>query len=400
MVVLFRNNRRVKFLRCNLLTLLTLATFIKFTFLQPNFTLIDEDAGKRYLLFYNHSGFSNQLISLEQAAHFALATNRILVLPPVLPHRSVKESGLAFPAFKGRAAGNKCSPMRSYQNFLNEVENDVKKASNMKIPFPSFMDLFDFEGSNVIDMKDFVKDNRNTNSTNWCKGPKHEIEKKMVASCGDKASFADLIPYFMETCSLDRRIAVIGSAYVLPTRLSDPEEYFGEEAKFPFEALIPSQDVLFLLQEMYSRLPKGYTGVHIRFSDNQVIDDCDESAVKEAYTNVLNDLNDKNVPNDTHILIGNGNRAALKCFDHHAKGQYSASTINGMIDSNGALQRMIDNIKSEKSTIYLLLDQILIELSETVIFAHTGLSNSTFQPRILKTHTRRETIIEKMLQTH
>jgi hypothetical protein len=144
----------------------------------------------------------------------------------------------------------------------------------------------------------------------------------------------------------------------------------------------------------------GYTGVHIRFSDNQVIDDCDESAVKEAYTNVLNDLNDKNVPNDTHILIGNGNRAALKCFDHHAKGQYSASTINGMIDSNGALQRMIDNIKSEKSTIYLLLDQILIGLSETVIFAHTGLSNSTFQPRILKAHTRRETIIEKMSQTH
>jgi hypothetical protein len=362
----------------------------------------DEDAGKRYLLFYNHSVFSNQLVSLEKAAHFALATNRILVLPPVLPHTSVKESGLAFPAFKGRAAGSKCSPMSSYQNFLNVVEDDVKKASNMKLPFPSFMDLFDFEGSNVIDMKDFVKDNRNINSKNWCKGPKHEIEKKMVASCGDKASFADLVPYFMETCSLDRRIAVIGSAFVLPKRLSDPGAYFGREANSSFKDLIPSQKVLFLLQakEMYSRLPKGYTGVHIRFSDNQVIDDCDESAVKEAYTNVFNDLNDKNVPNDTHILIGNGNRAALKCFDHHAKGQYSASTINGMIDSNGALQRMIDNIKSEKSTIYLLLDQILIGLSETVIFAHTGLSNSTFQPRILKAHTRRETIIEKMSQTH
>jgi len=48
----------------------------------------DDDDGNRYLLFYSHSGFSNQLIGMERVAYLALATNRTLVLPPVVPHKT------------------------------------------------------------------------------------------------------------------------------------------------------------------------------------------------------------------------------------------------------------------------------------------------------------------------
>ena len=153
-------------------------------------TLFDNDDGNRYLLFYGHSGFSNQLIGMERVAYLALVTNRTLVLPPVLPHATSKKAKAqqSFPEFIARTSGIGCLPFDRYHGLVEVVKDDVKKARDPKLPFPSFMDLFDFKefkkaGLKVVDMTEFAKHKENTRFGRWCKGPKNEIEKKMIPYC-------------------------------------------------------------------------------------------------------------------------------------------------------------------------------------------------------------------------
>lgn len=45
---------------------------------------------EKYLLFWPHGGFSNQVLGLQRAAQIAYASKRTLVLPPVFPHHTFK----------------------------------------------------------------------------------------------------------------------------------------------------------------------------------------------------------------------------------------------------------------------------------------------------------------------
>ncbi|KAL9183055.1 hypothetical protein ACHAXT_004842 [Thalassiosira profunda] len=76
---------------------------------------------------------------------FALATNRTLVLPPVLPHLTFRTKRLRFSQYKARAAGNQCGPYDAYQKFVKRVYTDAKAARDESTPFPSFLELFDFD---------------------------------------------------------------------------------------------------------------------------------------------------------------------------------------------------------------------------------------------------------------
>jgi hypothetical protein len=187
-------------------------------------------------------------------------------------------------------------------------------------------------------------------------------------------------------------VAVIGASYVMP-RADSNEIPFGQEVNRTFANMNPSRNMLSLVGEMHSRLPAGYAGVHIRFKDKLVIHDCDDPVIKKAYENVLIGLKENDIPTGSHVLIGNGNQAALICFNHHARGLYTASTINSIIDSDKSLQKMVGKVKSEKSTIFLLLDQILIGMAEKVVLTHAGTTASTFHSKIIKWHERREIIL-------
>jgi len=421
---------------------------------------------RSYLLYYSHSGFANQLIGMEHAAYLAIATNRTLVLPPVLPHHTstTSTSDLKFSAFQPRFSGIKCDPYDEYQEFITTVQQDVHHVHtsasdsdpNTVPSFPSFQELFDFHdifqktGLRVIDTQEFAKDpqHRNTgtrstgretgtnNAQIWCKGEKsstpdddgHEMEQIMVPQChkSHHLSFPDLVTQFQNTCGSDRQIAVIGSAFVMLRKSEinrDPTHPIAKLTKpislYFQHNLIPTRKVLSLLHQIHSKLPEGYKGVHIRFRDWLVVDDCDDPLVKEVYQQVFQDLvgqqqqqhqhqQQKNVTitNPTthaHVLIGNGNRAALTCFRHHAHAhaqetgyQYHASTMNDVIDSDETLQKMVDEIKSEKSTIYLLLDQILIALAETIAFGKVDTTAGTFHSKIKQWHLRRGMILEQM----
>jgi hypothetical protein len=75
----------------------------------------------KFLLYYTHSGFSNQLICLDQAASFALATNRTLVISPVRPHATFPEyrnDNLLFPEFEPAIEGGGCKPYINYHTYI------------------------------------------------------------------------------------------------------------------------------------------------------------------------------------------------------------------------------------------------------------------------------------------
>ena len=188
-------------------------------------------------------------------------------------------------------------------------------------------------------------------------------------------------------------MAVIGASYVMPR--ADPNEIpSGLEVHQTFRNMNPSRKMLSLVREVHSRLPTGYAGVHIRSKDGLVINDCDDPTIKKSYEKVMIGLKENAVPTGSHVLIGNGNRAALLCFNRHAQGLYTASTINSVIDSDESLRKMVDKIKSENSTIYLLLDQILIGVAEKVVLTHAGSTASTFHSKIRHWHGRREMILQ------
>jgi hypothetical protein len=349
-----------------------------------------------------------------------------------------------------------------YQEFITTVQQDVHHVHtsasdsdpNTVPSFPSFQELFDFHdifqktGLRVIDTQEFAKDpqHRNTgtrstgretgtnNAQIWCKGEKsstpdddgHEMEQIMVPQChkSHHLSFPDLVTQFQNTCGSDRQIAVIGSAFVMLRKSEinrDPTHPIAKLTKpislYFQHNLIPTRKVLSLLHQIHSKLPEGYKGVHIRFRDWLVVDDCDDPLVKEVYQQVFQDLvgqqqhqqqknatsTKTNPTTHAHVLIGNGNRAALTCFRHHAHAhaqetgyQYHASTMNDVIDSDETLQKMVDEIKSEKSTIYLLLDQILIALAETIAFGKVDTTAGTFHSKIKLWHRRRDVILEQM----
>ena len=401
------------------------SSFVESTHRLPRATAnknnIDDDQhrfmGLKYLLYYSHSGFSNQLLAMDGAAQLAVATNRTLVLPPVFPHVTFQED-LLYPEFPYLTAGTwtKCEPYRRYDEFIDRIELDVQKASSPKISFPSFKELFAFDdifiktGLQVIDMKDFAKVVENTNVRSWCSGRgNNTMRNMMVPQCkeSDGLEFTELIPKFENICN-GKKIAAIGSAYVIPKPKWDSSRQVQTTFHYFREKLTPSEKIMQLLKEIHSRLPDNYYGVAIRFRDRLKVNDCDSKVIRESFQRVLHSFstkkknNGKNGPvfsaNSTHhILIGDGNKAALKCLRYHTQGEYTVSTVRDIVHGDEALKSMVDKIKSEKSTIYTLLDQILIALAEEVAFEKVGHNIvSTFHERIKLWRKQKNRILGKM----
>ena len=390
-----------------------------------------DDKQERYLLYYTHSGFGNQFIGIERAAKLALATKRTLVLPPVLPHSSFDTNHLLFPAYTPRPAGASCGPYNNYNKFLQVVETDVQKASNPNIKYPSFMELFGFNnvinrtGLHVVDMKEFAQNPANTNTTSWCKGK--NMENVMVPLCrkSKQMPFTGIVSQFQNMCGADRRVAVIGSAFVTKPagkELGDLNVFDALSNYFLYE-LLPSQNMMSLLQRVHSTLPLHYTGVAIRFGDYFKFQNCDEPMVKQAYeavflnltaksTAMLSSTKEKSVAGrqpsnaiEHFVLLSSGHKDTMRCFRHYANKQenhrFDASTVHDVIQQHEDIQALVRSYAnfSELDTIYLLLDQILIGMADQIILQRIQEHSHTFHDRIKIWHRNRESLLAKMNRT-
>jgi len=369
-----------------------------------------------YLLYYSHSGFGNQLKGMYKAAFLAALTNRTLVLPPVLPHIieydfKKPQEQLLFPEFRGRGAGKGCDPYDKYEIYIQYLKDDIKKASNPEIRFPSFTELFSFDDISktrlkAVDMREFANYSENINTSLWCTGGgintmRNILVQKKICEKSYELNWTTIIQMFQNFCGNNQRVASIGSCYTLPT----PERknvLFQEVTNFYDRKIIPSNKIIVLLKEIYSRIPDNYYGVHIRFEDKMVIDDCNSSSVKGVYDRVLDILHmfsnkQRNSTSIGYILIGNSNKATLKCLRYHSQGKYNSTTINEIIDNNDNIKSMIDKVDSEKSTVYLLLDQILISLADKIVLIKgERVTTGTFHNMIKHWHLQKDRVLEKM----
>ena len=416
------------------------------------------DDTSRFLVYYTASGFTNQLLSLQRAAHLALATNRTLVLPPILPHKTADRKNLQFPAFGWRGVGSKCAAMDKYIMFAESAHQDVlatRHAVNVKnnVASSSYSAILDLNqlkstGLKIIDMPEFAKEESNTEDSNWCKGNDH-TKLNMVRNCGHKTSFHKMVETLQQSCGTER-VAVIGAAYTIPhitdkdeikairnnnntTKINDMHEISHEvieKVEDFFNQLPPSLKVQTLLKGMYHQLAKPageYLGVHIRFKDGLTIDNCGEDSVKKTYEQIFKDLphpakkdgsnKGSSGSNQATVLIGNSNPAAQRCFQHYNSKlgySYEAVTINNILDSQQqqnennhtatnpsstvSLKKILEDVgkESDKSTVYLLLDMMLLGLANQVQYGKVKTNAGTFQARIKKIHAGRDTILKRL----
>ncbi|KAG7345350.1 hypothetical protein IV203_032881 [Nitzschia inconspicua] len=117
-----------------------------------------------FLLFFAHSGYSNQVIAIQRAAQLAYKLNRTLVVSPVLPHKGdVPE---LFPSWRWAAAGSECYSSLHYDALQDRTLDQALLAEETKGPkagFPSFHSIMDFEalrnstGLQVLDLDEFMQ---------------------------------------------------------------------------------------------------------------------------------------------------------------------------------------------------------------------------------------------------
>ena len=60
-------------------------SFVVLSSKSPHSNVADSGDEEQFLLYYTHSGFSNQIFAFQRAAQLAWTVNRTLVLPPFYP---------------------------------------------------------------------------------------------------------------------------------------------------------------------------------------------------------------------------------------------------------------------------------------------------------------------------
>ncbi|GFH59606.1 predicted protein [Chaetoceros tenuissimus] len=167
--------------------------------------------------------------------------------------------------------------------------------------------------------------------------------------------------------------------------------------------------MLKLLAAIYKKLPRNYIGAHVRVDDkatckpqNSCEETCNEERAKNAFKDLITDID--NLHNASHVLLGYGSEMVPKCFEYFAKEKYSFTTVYETVENDPELLQMLERIGSEKDTVYLLLDQILIGIAQNVVmkfsflYSNPKVSVSTYQKTITKWHNHRHDILQAMSQ--
>ena len=116
---------------------------------------------QKYLYYYSHSGISNQLLGLARAAQLCFSTNRILILPPVLPHYG--EFPEEFLSFHGRTAGGGCNPYEQSATFIVAARYDAVLCKRNQYNYPKFSEIINISelsrlmNVTMIELGDFIK---------------------------------------------------------------------------------------------------------------------------------------------------------------------------------------------------------------------------------------------------
>lgn len=162
-------------------------SFVVLSSKSPHSNVADSGDEEQFLLYYTHSGFSNQIFAFQRAAQLAWTVNRTLVLPPLLPHRE-EDRSIPFDAFPGRKRPpGKCGHLpRQYHKMVQGIQKDAHAVLDGKA-FPSFSEFMNLQklqqqvpGLKVMDFPHFLAhihqaksslaQERTGNYDEWCFG--------------------------------------------------------------------------------------------------------------------------------------------------------------------------------------------------------------------------------------
>jgi hypothetical protein len=383
-------------------------------------TIEEQNASsEKFLFYYTHSGFSNQLIGIHRAAQLAYVTGRVLVLPPVLSHKFGDNKALSY-NYPPRTAGPSCVAQERYQKFQDGAKQDAITAKSSMKKFPSVKQIINFTdltanlGLQIMDLPDFLNSRSYIPTERWCEGnmkPRLIYNEEGDKQCA-RPSYQEMVQTFNQEMSEqshknisagifeDCNVAVLGSAFNMDLDFAAFDKNASNFFADFFAGFPPSDNVLSLLKLIHSKLPKGYIGVHIRVADyplktmfGNLKYPCGDKQ-GTLYKNVLEriGLADTNQAAAASVLIGRSNSHVKGCFQRFSKGRCNVTTVNDIIGGDKEILRLLENIHLDKSTVYLLLDQILIALAERIEM-ESARDYSTFQDLIVRRHRLRNVML-------
>ena len=403
---------------------------------------------KKYLVFFSHSGFSNQLLGVQRAGQLAYFTNRVLVLPPVLPHqRSTHWSELRYNFFgtEARMCPSNVKQKKEWTDFMYRMLllNAVKAVNNTH-QFPSWRALIDFDilrnetndGLEVIDLPEFMTDicHGRTDLISFGKEKIYQYDGRCDDPRGKALPYNRMLERFHTNFHNNTdRIAYIGSGFNLKSTIpkQDPVKYVLDRA---FTAFSPSVELSDLFNHLRSKLPTEYGGAHVRLPDDESwlslssrrrkktlkVNKASESTINwdilhcppaidpnviKVYDELMRKMKNRTTNSTSTTVswfIGTSHKHAKGCFElymkkaklfddgealQNAKKNITVLTLSDLMENDPFALTMAEKIQTERSTLGLVLDQLLLSSATTLQTVSKDSFGSTFQGLINKRHS-------------
>lgn len=265
-----------------------------------------------YLLFYPHSGCTNQIIALSKAAELARFVNRTLVLPPVMPHCPDGPKKYAWGCFANT------KPEKATIRVLSSAFKSIVAGRQR---FPSFTEIIDFdlfpmEYKFVEDFMDMFLDYHGigAEAANFTMAgdaeEQHSMVKRLILDqfhIGNKSSELHELMYsipgeghnqavemlFRENFPEERsRVAVVGSCY----RVNMLNSHLVKEEPLPVERpfVQPTENFLMVLGHILLHIRTDFVAAHVRIPDIYVWEperlgpDCTQRRdLRETFSNLF-----------------------------------------------------------------------------------------------------------------
>jgi len=400
----------------------------------------EPNAEEKFLLYPSYAGYSNQLNALWKAVELAYTTNRTLVLPPVLPHKPDKSetvSGISASTSQDRRLIHR-TPQDHLETVVEQLSESYRQSNSESDIYTSFMEIIDFSKLNerlngsvrVIDSPDFVGrllDGRGDGAA----GSLEEVVRESLDVSTDfwreydrmEKKFSQGLQYWKLVRDFryeyDNKRQSTAAVVPWPFYWKKPKTYDPHTTQ-RFRVAFSSHPISPKLKRLIRSIfldhlmvpssstggggdPSSYAGVHIRIADWSD-GNCDDPSIRKANYNILQSLrNNPNVTASTLIFMGRSYKNAKTCFlesqgDLDEK-YLNVVTVNDIVEGSPQLQEMVDGVDLEASTLYLLLDQFLLSMSNPffrdISAYHKG--ESTFQDHIEGRRAYRDLVIEQLL---
>jgi hypothetical protein len=376
--------------------------------------------GEEYLFYTSCNGFANQLKGLEVAIRIAYSTNRTLIMPPLLPHKTAKSNS----AFYGRDLFTISLDPIVFEKSFKISLSDVAKVRSLesRSEFPSWSEVLNLNdmstktGVKVIDLYEFVKSETNACIHEFLRQPSPPVSMLELTTKSKK--WRDFIKLFQKQFA-DYPIALIGNAFILDHH--SPDLFISHHKLFKaydsnrtrmisygVNSLSLSNKVMELIKNALTYLSPNYVAVHLRTGDSpeEMIQDCEDEVIVNEFNKVMYSLEETNVAPGSTIYIASNDGNAKECFNEITNHVYNVMNVDDVLEADynnleSNIKEIMDDLTTDPSTNIMLLDALLVSMGVDVYFAMINFrsgsgGHSTFQALIQRLHNERNERLQQL----